>query len=278
MRRAIWLILLSIASVQIGAAIAKHLFDEVGPTTMVWLRLTSSALILMGLARPRWRGRTRRDWLLVLGYAGSLGAMNWAIYQSFARIPLGVAVTIEFLGPLTLAAVGSRRLRDLAWAGLAGIGVALLGLEPGDITVAGVGFALVAAAAWAAYILVSKPVGARWARLDGLAVASLVAALALAGPTLAGDAGPLGDPRILVLGSLIGVLSSVIPYSCELTALRSIPPRLFGILMSLEPAAAAAAAAVVLHELLSVTQLIAMACVIAASVGATRGLGGPVAP
>jgi inner membrane transporter RhtA len=276
-RRAIWLVLVAIMSVQVGAAVAKDLFDEVTPTTMVWLRLASSAVVLLVLARPRLRGRSRRDWLVVLGYAVSLGAMNWSIYQSFARIPLGVAVTIEFLGPLTLAVAGSRRASDLAWAGLAGLGVALLGLEPGALTVAGIGFALVAAASWAAYILISRHVGARWDRLDGLAVASTLAALALAAPAVYDDPHALGSGRILILGSLIGLLSSVIPYSCELTALRRLPPRLFGILMSLEPAAAALAAAVVLRELLSATQLAAMACVIVASVAATRGIQEPVA-
>ena len=278
MRRAVWLVLVAILSVQFGAAVAKHLFDEVTPTTMSWLRLASSSLILLAIARPRLRGRTRADWLVVSGYAVSLGTMNWAIYQSFARIPLGVAVTIEFIGPLTLAVLGSRKARDLWWAALAGVGVALLGLEPGDITVAGVGFALLAAAAWAAYILMSARTGRTWAGLDGLAVANALCALLLTAPALYDDAHVLGDGRILAIGAAVGLLSSVIPYSCELTALRTIPPRLFGILMSLEPAAAALAAALVLRELLTPSQLLAMACVIAASIGATRGIGEPVAP
>ena len=278
MRRAVWLVLIAILSVQFGAAVAKDLFDEVTPTMMTWLRLASSALILVAVARPALRGRTRTDWLVVGGYAVSLGTMNWAIYQSFARIPLGVAVTIEFVGPLTLAVLGSRKLRDLAWAALAAAGVLLLGLEPGEITLTGVAFALLAAAAWAAYILTGSRTGRSWQGLDGLAVASTMAAGLLALPALYDDPGAIGDPRILVIGALVGLLSSVIPYSCELTALRTIQPRTFSILMSLEPAAAALAAAVVLHELLTPLQLVAMACVIAASIGATRGIGEPVAP
>lgn len=278
MRRAIWLVIVSILSVQFGAAVAKDLFDEISPTAMTFLRLAASAVILLALARPRWRGRSRHDWLVVAAYAGSLATMNWAIYQSFARIPLGVAVTIEFIGPLTLAVIGSRRARDLWWAGLAGLGVVLLGFEPAGITLPGVAFALLAGAAWAAYILTSGHTGRAWSGLDGLAVASLLAALLLTLPALYDDRGPLGDPRILLIGAVVGLLSSVVPYSCEITALRTLPPRTFSILMSLEPAAAALAAALVLHELLSPVQVVAMCCVIAASIGATRGLGEPVAP
>src|SRR5690606_13877449 len=138
---------------QFGAAIAKGLFDRIEPTGMVLLRLVASAVVLLVVARPSVRGRSRTDWLVVAGFGLSLGLMNWAIYQSFARIPLGLAVTIEFIGPLAIAIVGSLRLRDLVWVGLAGTGVLLLGLDPTGVTVVGVGFALLAGAAWAAYIL-----------------------------------------------------------------------------------------------------------------------------
>lgn len=265
-----WLVLGGILSVQFGAGIAKDLFDEVTPTAMVWLRLVTSAVVLGLLARPALRGRTRDDWLVALGFGVSLGVMNWAIYQSFARIPLGLAVTIEFVGPLTLAILGSRRARDLVWAGLAGVGVALLGFEPGDLDLVGVAFALVAGGAWAAYILLSAQTGRRWPGLDGLAVASVIATLLLAPFAVASGGAGLADPRVLALGAAVGLLSSVIPYSLEITALRTIRPALFSILMSLEPAAAALAGALVLHEFLSPLQLLAMACVVAASVGATR--------
>jgi inner membrane transporter RhtA len=266
----VWLVLIGILSVQFGAGVAKTLFDEASPTTVVWLRLATSAVVLLVVARPVLRGRTRADWSVVLAFGLSLGVMNWAIYQSFQRIPIGLAVTFEFVGPLALAVVGSRRVRDLLWVALAAAGVLLLGLEPGELTWAGVGFALLAGAAWAAYILLSAQTGSRWPGLDGLAVASVVAMLLLTPLTLGRYADQLTGTRILVLGAVVGLLSSVVPYTCELVALRSLRPAVFGVLMSLEPAAAALAGLVVVGELLGPVQLVAMGCVVAASVGATR--------
>ena len=264
------LVLVGILSVQVGAAIAKGLFGEITPTAMVWLRLVTSALVLVAVARPRFTGRSRHDWLVVLGFGASLATMNWAIYQSFSRIPLGIAVTIEFIGPLTLAVLGSRHLRDLVWVLLAAAGVVLLGFHPADLDVVGVLCALLAGAAWAAYILLSASTGRRWAGFDGLAVASVVGAVGMTLPALLSAGSGLWDGRVLLIGALVGLLSSVIPYSCELVALRSLRPAVFGILMSLEPAAAALAAIVVLGEHLSVLQWLAIACVVGASIGATR--------
>ncbi|MEZ5093868.1 DMT family transporter [Nocardioides sp.] len=266
----VWLVLGGILSVQFGAAIAKHLFDEIAPTTMVWLRLTTSTVILGALARPRLTGRSGADWRVAIAFGITLATMNWAIYQSFARIPLGLAVTIEFLGPLTVAVLGSRRPSDLVWVALAGLGVALLGFEPGDVTAAGVGFALLAGAAWASYILLTVRTGARWPGLDGLAVASAVATLLLTPYAVARGGEALTDPRLLAMGAAVGLLSSVVPYSLEMIALRTLKPSVFGILMSLEPAAAALAGALLLRELLAPLQLLAIACVVAASIGATR--------
>ncbi|GAA1924119.1 EamA family transporter [Nocardioides lentus] len=263
------LVVAGVVSVQVGAAFAKGLFDEVSPSTLVWLRLAFSTVVLLLVARPRLRGRSRRDWLVVLGFGLALGTMNWAIYQSFARIPLGIAVTIEFVGPLGVALAGSRRARDLLWVGLAGLGVVLLGVERADLDPLGVGFALLAGAAWAAYILLSQATGARWQGVDGLALASLVAVLPLTPYVLLTGGEALVDPRILALGLAIGLLSSVVPYTCELVALRTLPSSTFGILMSLEPAAAALAAIVVLGELLEPTQWAAVACVVVAVAGAT---------
>ena len=264
------LVLVGILSVQLGAAIAKSLFGEISPTAMVWLRLVTSALVLAAIARPRLNGRSGRDWLVVLGFGASLATMNWGIYQSMARIPLGLAVTIEFIGPLTLAVLGSRRARDLVWVLLAGLGVALLGFQRTDLDLLGVLYALLAGTAWAAYILLSASTGRRWDGFDGLAVASVVAALGMTLPALLAAGTSLWDGRILLIGALVGLLSSVIPYSCELVALRSLRPAVFGILMSLEPAAAALAAIVVLREHLAPVQWLAIACVVAASIGATR--------
>ena len=276
--QAVWLVIGGIVSVQVGAAIAKDLFPLIPPTAMVWLRLVTSALILVAIARPRLRGRSAADWRMALGFGVSLVTMNWAIYQSFARIPLGIAVTIEFLGPLTVAVLGSRRPRDLLWVVLAGAGVATLGLAPGDITLAGVLFALLAGAAWAAYILLSAGTGRRWPGISGLAVASVVGAVVLAPPAIVEAGTDLLDPKILALGVAIGLLSSVIPYSFELKALRRMPPRVFGVLMSLEPAAAAVAAMILLSEFLTPLQWTAVVCVVAASVGATRSAEPPTEP
>jgi inner membrane transporter RhtA len=267
---AVWLVIAGIVSVQVGAAIAKGLFDLVPPTAMVWLRLITSAMILLLVARPRLTGHSGRDWLIVLGFGVSLLVMNWAIYQSFARIPLGIAVTIEFLGPLTVAVIGSRRLTDLIWVALAGMGVALLGLSRATLTLAGVGFALLAALGWACYILLSAQTGRRWPGISGIAIASMVGAIVLAPPAIVEAGSQMLNPTILALGFAIGLLSSVIPYSFELIALRRIPPRVFSILMSLEPAAAALAAMIVLGEFLSLVQWLAMGCVVVASIGASR--------
>jgi inner membrane transporter RhtA len=267
-----------IFSVQFGAAIAKHLFQIVPPTAMVWLRLATSTVVFVILARPRFGCRSRTDWLVALAFGVSLVTMNWAIYQSFARIPLGIAVTIEFLGPLTVAVIGSRRLVDLVWVLLAGAGVALLGLTPGSLNVAGVLFALLAGLGWACYILMSAQTGRRWPGLQGLTIASAVGAVVLTAPAILEAGSRLLQPEVLLLGLAIGLLSSVIPYSLELNALRRIPPRLFGILMSLEPAAAALAAMILLREFLSWSQWLALACVVSASVGATRTNQTPAEP
>jgi inner membrane transporter RhtA len=267
---AVWLVVLGIVSVQFGAAIAKHHFVLVPPTAIVWLRLISAAVILLIMARPRLRGHSGGDWLIVLGFGVSLMVVTWAIYQSFAQIPLGIAVTIAFLGPLTVAVIGSRRVVDLIWVVLAGAGVALLGLSRATVTIAGVGFALLAALGWACYILLSAQTGRRWPGLSGLAIATMVGAIVLAAPAILEAGTRLLDPTVVTLGVVIGILSSVIPNSVELMALRRIPPRVFSILMSLEPAAAALAGMIVLGEFLTLIQWLAMACVVIASIGATR--------
>ena len=220
-----WLVLIGIGSVQFGAALAKLLFDEVTPTTVVWLRLLTSALVMLVATRSHARGRSVEDWGVVLAYGTTLAVMNWSIYESFARIPLGVAVTLEFLGPLTVALVGSRRRLDLLWVALAGTGVALLGFQGGDLDPVGVLFALVAGAAWAAYIYLSAATGSRWPGVSGLAPASLVGAVVLAPFAVSAGGSALLDPRILVIGLAVGLLSSVVPYSLELVALRSLPAR-----------------------------------------------------
>lgn len=264
------MVVTAIISVQVGATLAKGLFGQIGPTSMVWLRLATSALIFVVVARPVLTGRSREHWQAALGLGICLAGMNWAIYQSFARIPLGMAVTIEFLGPLALAAFGSRRRTDLVWVLLAGAGVALLGFSPHGLTWAGVGFALLAGAAWAGYIVFSARTGQHWSGVTGLTVASVLGAVVMTPPALLEGGGDLWQPHILAIGVAVGLLSSVIPYGLELSALRSIPPRVFGVLMSLEPAAAALAALILLSEALTGVQWAAIGCVVAASIGVTR--------
>ncbi|MEV2277186.1 EamA family transporter [Nocardiopsis sp. NPDC049922] len=266
----VWLVLVGISSVQIGAGVAKNLFDVLPPAAVVWLRLLTSAALLVVVARPVLRGRDRGDWAVVLGYGVSLALMNFFIYQAFARIPLGIAVTIEYLGPLSIAILGSRRRVDLLWAALAGLGVVALGLESGSMDPWGIVFAVLAATAWAGYILLSAATGQRFEGASGLAVASVVGVVLLAPAGVAQGGAALLDWRLLLFGLAVGVLSSVVPYSLELTALRRMPPRVFGVLMSLQPAAAALVGLVLLGELLTVWQWIAVACVIVASAGATR--------
>lgn len=273
----VWAILGSTTCVQLGAAFAKGLFGDVSPTGMTWLRVTWSVallLILRAATRASRRGAARRrgvarDWPIGLGYAACLIAMNWSIYQAFSRIPLGVAVTIEFLGPLGVAIAGARRLRHLVWAGLAGLGVVVLEWSPTSLDAGGVGFALVAAACWAGYILLGRRAGRTWPGLDVLTLACGIGAVVLAAPAVVANGHRLADWHVVLTGAAIGLLSSVIPYGLELYALPRLPARVFGILMSLEPVAAALAALLVIHERLGGLDWIAMACIVAASVGAT---------
>jgi inner membrane transporter RhtA len=266
----VWVVLAGIASAQLGAAVAKDLFGRIDPTGMVWLRMATAALVFMALARPRARGRTRTEWLTVIAFGVALCGMNWATYQAFARIPLGLAVAIGFSGPLVLAAVLSRRARDLIWVGLAALGVALPAFEPAELDLTGIGFAILAGAMWATYILLSAQTGRRWDGIEGLAVASVVATALLAPFAVRASGSDLLDPTILLVGAGVGLLSSAIPYACDLVALRRMRPDVFSILMCLEPAAAALAGIVVLGEFLSALQWLAVLSVMVASVGATR--------
>lgn len=265
------LLLGSISSVQFGSAFADTLFDEAGPGGVVLLRLALSGVVLLAVSRPSLRGRTRDDRLAAIAFGLVLASMNWSFYEALNRLPLGVAVTIEFTGPLAVAVAGSRRRLDVLWVALAGGGVALLALR-GDhhgISALGVLFALVAATCWAGYILLSKRVGAAFAALDGLAIALAVGTLLVipAGVVQGGDA--LLRPEVLAGGVLVAMLSSLIPYSLEIVALRRLSAAAFGLLMSLEPAFAALAGVIVLGQHLTGVLLLALMMVVVASVGTT---------
>jgi inner membrane transporter RhtA len=265
------LVLAAASSVQFGAALAATLFDELGPAGTSALRVGLAAIILVAAWRPRVRGVAREDLLLVGALGLSLGVMNYAFYEALARVPLGVAVTIEFAGPLGVAVALSRRRVDFLWVALAAAGILLLA-DPGGGSIDGAGLALVlvAAAAWAAYILLAARAGARFTGGRGLALAMVVAALVPLGPGIAEAGGDLLAPGILAVGAAVALLSSVIPYSLETEALRRMPRQVFGVLMSLEPALAALAGFLVLDQSLSARDLVAIALVIAASIGATR--------
>jgi inner membrane transporter RhtA len=265
------LLLGSIGSVQFGWAFAAKLFDRAGPGGVVFLRLCLSAVILLAVSRPSLRGRSRTDLVAAIAFGLVLGGMNWSFYEALDRLPLGVAVTIEFLGPLAVAIAGSRRAVDLVWVALAGGGVVLLALR-GDkhgVTGLGVGLVLIAASCWAGYILLSKRVGAAFAQLDGLAIALGVGALLTMPAGIVEGGSALDSPAVLGGGLLVALLSSLIPYSLEIVALRRMRPSVFGLLMSLEPAMAATAGVLVLSETVSPVLVLAIAMVITASVGTT---------
>jgi inner membrane transporter RhtA len=267
-------VLIGIVSVQVGAALAKNLFSAVGSTGTVALRLFFAALILVLLWRPSLR-MNRRTWTVVISYGVVLGTMNLCFYMALERIPLGIAVTVEFLGPLAVALAGSRRWLDAFWAILAAGGVVLLMEGRGDLDLVGFLFALAAAACWGGYILLSAALGRHTSEGSGLAIGMAFAAL-LAVPFGAAESGTLLlQPWVLVVALGVALLSSVIPYSLELEALRKIPPRVFGVLMSLEPAVAALVGLLVLQESLHALQWVAVLCVVAASAGATRSSARP---
>ncbi|HET6499936.1 MAG TPA: EamA family transporter [Amycolatopsis sp.] len=275
-------VLIGVVSVQLGAALAKQLFTVAGPAGATTLRLFFAALVLSLVWRPSlrdWGGTTagaataslaRRGWPVVLAYGLSLGLMNLTFYQALARIPQGIAVTIEFLGPLGVALAGSRRLLDALWVLLAAGGVVLLTETRGDLSLLGIAFALAAGVCWAGYILFGAMLGSRSSDGRGLALAMVVAAMATMPAGVAQAGSRLISPWVLMIGLAIALLSSVIPYSLELEALRRIPPRVFGVLMSLEPGVAALAGLLVLHESLRPVQWLALGCVVTASIGATR--------
>ncbi|GGK74583.1 membrane protein [Ornithinimicrobium pekingense] len=264
------LVLLAVVSVQFGGALAVTLLPLVGVFGSVALRLGLAALILGLAIRPRLRGRSRKDWAVVGLFALALSAMNLTFYGSLTRLPIGVAVTIEFLGPLALAAVLSRRARDLVAVAAALVGVVLISealTTPwSELDLVGIGLAAAAGACWAAYIVLSRRTGARFAGLDGIALCMLIGTVLTLPVGLATAGSALWQPEALVKGLGIALLSSAIPYSLELLALRRLSPGTFGVLLSLEPAAAALAGLLVLSQVLSLVQVLGMTLVVVASV------------
>ncbi|HEX2220480.1 MAG TPA: DMT family transporter [Gemmatimonadales bacterium] len=271
-------VLAAILSVQGGAALAKGLFPVLGPSGTVGLRIGISALILLVAFRPRLHHLNAAQWRMVLPYGLVLGVMNLMFYHSISRIPLGLAVTVEFIGPLGVAVFGSRRPVDVVWVVLAGAGIALItpwtsgsGVDP-----LGVALAFAAGVCWALYIVIGKRLSHRLAGGSAVSIGMLVATVAVV--PFAAAAG--GFARVtagsFAAGVGVALLSSAIPYTLEMIALKALPARTFGILMSLEPAVAALVGLVFLREVLSPVQWLAVVLVIAASAGSTlTSLGGP---
>lgn len=269
------LVVSAIASVQFGSAIADTLFSRIGPAGAVTLRLVSATLVLLVLWRPRLSDRPARELALAATFGLVLAGMNLSFYEALHRIPLGIAVTIEFIGPLTVAVTGSRRPRDLLWVALAAAGILDLthggGAHGHGLDGLGIGLAALAGSLWGCYIIVNARVGRAFERGTGLALAMCVSSLVALPIGVAEGGSRLLQPHALLLGCAVGMLSSAIPYSFELEALRRIRPSVFGVLMSMEPGFAALAGAIVLGQALGVRALIGIALVVAASVGASRG-------
>ncbi|GMA28212.1 EamA family transporter [Arenivirga flava] len=267
------LALAAIASVQLGAALARDHFDAVGSLGAAALRLGLGTLVLLAVLRPRPWTWTRRAWLAAVVYGVALGGMNVAIYLSFQTLPIGIAVTVEFLGPLGLALAQTRRWRDAVWALAALVGVALLGLQAtGTLDPIGLLWALLAGLCWAGYILASAATGQHLPGTQGLAVAMVVAAaIALPLGSASAVVGVVAEPWLLAVFLGVALLSSALPYALELHALRRLATRVFGVLQSLGPAAAALAGFLILGERLGWPELVALALITIASVGVTLG-------
>lgn len=267
------LVIFPIISVQLGAAVAKSLFDSLGPGGTVFLRIAFAALVLSLLVRPKLGGHDRAGYLVAGLFGLTLAGMNFSIYLAFDRIPLGVAVTLEFVGPLGVAVAGSRQLLDLLWVVLAAAGILLLAplsvLGGMDLDPVGVAFALLAGCLWASYILLSARTGSAFPGGTGLVIALCVGTFVLFPFGIAGAGYALLDPKLLLAGFGVAMLSSAIPYSLELEALRKLPARVFGVLMSLDPAVAALAGLVVLGERLEMRAVAAIIFVTIAAAGAS---------
>jgi len=273
------LVLTGVTSIQFGAALAATLFDQAGPAGTSAIRLTFAALVLLAIWRPWRRRHDPRALRLVAIFGLTLGAMNLTFYEALDRIPLGIAVTIEFIGPITVATLYSRRRLDLVWIALATAGILLLAApwqEGGGLDTVGVVLALVAAVFWGLYIVLAQRAGRFFDGGEGLAIAMVWAAAIPLVPGIAQAGGELLDPALLAAGFGVAMLSSVIPYSLETEALRRMPTSVFGILMSIEPALAALAGFLVLSQSLGARELVAIGLVVTASIGVTRATPAPL--
>jgi inner membrane transporter RhtA len=266
---AVGLVLAAACSVQGGAAVAKSLFPQLGPPGVVFLRLAFGSAALWAIARPQLRERPLADLRLLAALGVVLVSMNITFYEALDRVPLGITVTVEFLGPLAVAVIGSRRAVDLVWVALAGGGVALLAQGRGEsVHATGIVLAATAGLFWAFYILLSVRVGQRFPGAGGLAPAMALGALLMAPWGIYTAGGHLRDAQVVGAAVGVGLLSSALPWSLELEALRRLPAHVFSVVLSLAPAVAALAGLLFLHEHLRARAWIAIALVVVASAGA----------
>ena len=262
-----FLMVAAMLSFQLGAAVATSLFSRVGVPATACLRLGVGGVLLLAISRPNLR-RPASELIWLVAFGAELAVMNYAFYQALERIPLGVAVTVEFLGPLTVALLHSRRVRDVLWVILAGAGIAIFaGPSSGSLDPAGLALAALAGAGWAAYILTAQRVGRAWKGSQGLAGGMVVSAILLT-PFAAGGVGSVAAGSGLEILAL-GVLSTALPFSLEMAALRTLTARAYGVLASLEPAIATVVGVVALSQSLHATDVLATLLVVTASVGAT---------
>jgi inner membrane transporter RhtA len=275
---AVSMVLGAILSIQVGAAVATDLFSEVGAAGVVFMRASVSAILLWIIWRPARDIVKQGDRRVVVMFGVVLAGMNLCFYESIDRIPLGIAVTIEFIGPLSVALITSRRKRDWIWVGLAMAGIVLLtgGVGGDDLDVTGLVLAFIAGIFWGTYILLGKRIGEQAEGGSALFVPMLISAILVAPLGIAEGGMDLLDPRVLAFGVFVGALSSAIPFSLELEAMRRLPQSVFGVMMSLEPAVAATVGFVLLSQGMAVTEVIAIALVVAASAGALRSASTPV--
>ena len=270
----------SVTSVQFGAAFAATLFPLIGPVGTVTLRLLGASVVMLAVVRP-WQQRwTPTAWRAAMLFSVVFVVMNTSVYLAFDRLPLATVITIEFLGPLSIAVATATSWRQRVWAVPAALGVAFISGALRLTDLAGVVFAVLAAAGWACYILLSRRMGREGSGLAGLTVATFLGALIMIGPGAVAAGAALWKPTTLALGGAVGVLSSAVPYSLDLLALRRLPTAVFGVLTSLNPAVAALAGLLVLHQRLPPVVLVGIALVMVASAGVTLSAGrrAPTAP
>ncbi|WP_343623938.1 DMT family transporter [Flavobacterium lindanitolerans] len=263
-------VLLAIISVQSGAAIAKTLFPSIGAAGTASLRIGISALILMAVYRPKLTKLTKEQWKFVIPYGLCLGAMNLVFYFAIERIPIGLAVTLEFIGPLMVAVLGSKRVVDFLWVLLAAAGIVLIApWTTNGVDILGAALATLAGAFWAAYIVLGGKISQKMDGNEAVATGMLLAACLVVPFGIFGGGLEGLTPKFLGMGIALALLSSAIPFTLEMKALGRLPARTFSILMSLEPAAAAICAFIFLQEYLSFNEILAVVFVVAASAGST---------